>query len=163
MGRRDYDEVASAEESTADKAMRRLLAEYGHPAPLVPPADLTARVLAHLPDQPPSVVAATVHTVRRRWQWMGSLVGLMLVSLLSLGIWGVFGNSSGPSSLVGGIASNAGEFMLVLVLAAKPLMHVLLSSGMLVIVVGMLIITMAAWLWWHMLQRVPLASPASGL
>lgn len=136
--------------------MRRLLARYDHPAAITPPPDLTARVLAYLPDAAPAAVATAERRKRQRRRWLGGVGLSIIICLFMLGIWGVFVDSSGPVQLVGNAATGLGRIMLVLVLAAKPLVHVVLSPGML-LAVAALVLAATAWGWWQLVQRTPLS------
>lgn len=159
MERRNDDELTATEEQAADEAIRRLLARYGQPTSVAPPPDLTARVLARLPDKPP---AAAALAERQRRRHVRVLVGMLLsglLVLLILGSWGVLVNSSGPAELLGGVTSAVGQLVLVLVLAAKPLVHVLFAPGVTLLLPGVLLVAGAVWLWWQLLLQTPLAQP----
>lgn len=159
MGPRDRDELSAAEEEAADTAMRRLLARYGQPTAVPPPPDLAARVLARLPDEPPAAAAVVEQRKRRRGMVLGGIALSVLVVLLALGMWGVFGSSDGPANLLGGATSGLGRAVLVLVLAAKPLVHVVLSLGGPLLVFGALLMVGAAWVWWQLVRHTPVPYP----
>jgi hypothetical protein len=159
MERRNDDELTATEEQTADEAIRRLLARYGQPTSVAPPPDLTARVLARLPDKPPAAAALAEQQQQRRGRVLGGMLLCGLLLSLILGSWGVLVNSSGPAELLGGVTSTVGQFVLVLVLAAKPLVHAILSPGVTLLLPGLLLIVAATWLWWQLVQQTPLAPP----
>jgi hypothetical protein len=153
MGDRD-DELsgppAAAELEEAEAATRRLLARYGQPSPALPPRDLAARAMVRLQAaQPPR------NARRRAWGLLPLLAGLSL--LLGLGLWGVLGDSAGPASLLGGGAGGAGRALLLLTLAAKPLVNLLLAAGPLGL--GLLALGFVGGLiWWRL---VAVSQPAA--
>lgn len=156
MGRRDDDRLTPDADAAADAAMRRLLARYDQPAFRAPPPGLTNRVLMQLPTAPPAAAAAGARRRRRRrTALMGAAVGVAAL-LLALGLWGVFGDSSGPATLLGGGADGFGRLLLVLTLAAKPLVHSLLAPGLpLLLLFGAGAVALA-WLWWRLAQQSPI-------
>lgn len=159
MERRNDDELTPTAEQAEDTAMRRQLARYGQPTPIAPPPDLVVRVLARLPEQAP---AAAARAERQRRSQRRVLVGILLAGLLaclSLGGWGVFGNSSAPADLLGGVTTMFGQVVLLLVLAAKPLVNFALAPGFTRLALGTLTIIGAGWVWWQIVQHTPLARP----
>lgn len=143
----DDDELAAAEAAT-----RRLLAPYGEPAHVEPPPNLAARVVAGLPRGAPRRVAHPWRT----GLWAAAAGALVL--LLSLGAWGVLINSLGPSGVAGGPADGLGQLVLILTLAAKPLVNLLADAGA---AAALAVATAAAsaWLWWRIVRSTPLAPP----
>lgn len=145
----------AAAEARAHAHVREILAQYGQPALLEPPPGLRDRVLASLPPLPPAAAAAAR---RRRRHWALGLSSLLLLPLLllaSLGIWGVLIESSGPAHLFGPPAAGAARLVLLLVLAAKPLVHILLAPGATTLAATALVWLALAWLWWQMLRHAP--------
>lgn len=154
MERRDEPELSLSEtDLVADEiATRRLLAPFGEPMPAEPPPGLTTRVLAALPAA--TFVPATAPRPRRMLVWGG----LALTLLLTIGVWGVLGNSLGPASAAGGPAAGIGQLVLVLTLAAKPLVNLFANLGLLAALLGLAGFG-SAWLWWRLVRLTPLALP----
>lgn len=153
MGRRDDDELTAAAEAAEDMMLRQLLHRQGQPTFVAPPPELAMRVLNRLPTLPPSAVAAMARRKRRRLiAGAGvALVGFLL--LLSLGFWGVLGDSSGPALLLGDVTSGIGRVLLVLTLAAKPLVNTLLAPGLPLLLVFVVLLGVATWGWWRLVQQ----------
>ncbi len=154
MGRRDESELilTEAELDAAEGATRQLLAPFGEPSAVEPPPGLAARVLAALPAARPTPALAP--RSRRLGVWAAALVAL----LLAVGAWGVLVNSLGPARAVGGPAAGLGQLLLVLTLAAKPLLNLLAHTGLaaaLLALIGMA----SAWLWWRIVRATPLVLP----
>ncbi|MBC8078303.1 MAG: hypothetical protein H7Y32_19645 [Chloroflexales bacterium] len=148
MGRRD-DELTPAQDAQADQLLRDLMALYGEPRPAPPPQYLAQRIVAALPQQPATLA-------RRRLPIAGtgaSLAGVLALALFALGLWGVLGNSAGPAGLLGGAASGLGRALLVLTLAAKPLVGSLAAIGLPTLAGGALLVAVASWAWWSLVQR----------
>ena len=157
MGRRD-DELTPEQDAQAEQLLRDLLARYGEPHQTPPPHNLARRIVSALPQQ------AAVPTQRRapRAGVGAALVGAFVVALLALGVWGVLGNSGGPASLLGGAASGLGRALLVLTLAAKPLVGSFVALGMGTLVGGAVLIAIVCWAWMLLVQR-PLPGFAEAL
>jgi hypothetical protein len=142
------DELAAAEEATM-----RLLARFGEPAPAEPPPNLAARVVAGLPR-------GRQRPVAHPWRRAGGLAAAAALALLLIvGAWGVLVNSLGPARVAGGPADGLGELVLVLTLAAKPLVNLLADAGLLAAGAVVAIVAMG-WLWWRLVRDTPLAPPA---
>jgi hypothetical protein len=152
MGRRDELELTSADLDADEVATRRLLAPFGEPAAAPPPPGLASRVLAALP------AAAQPRPRRRLSPWLILVLGL----LLAVGAWGVLGNSLGPAQAAGDPGEGIGQLVLVLTLAAKPLVNLFANLGL----VAALLVLLgfgAALLWWRLLRATPLALPTEPL
>jgi hypothetical protein len=161
MGRRNDGELNAADESAEDIAIRQLLARQGHPTFVAPPPDLAARVLAHLPDAPPMhVVAAARRRSRMRRISIILALSVLLVSL-SLGFWGVLGDSNGPAQLLGGGTASLGRLVLMLTLIAKPLVHILLAPGLPLVLLFIALIAIALWAWWRLAQQFAISNQPS--
>jgi hypothetical protein len=109
-------------------------------------------VRATLPTVSPAVAAAAA---QRRARWRLARRGMLLVvllALLALGAWGVFVDST---LLVG-----LGNVALVLVLAAKPLINVLLTLALPLLLSGALTLALLAGLWRMLTRQVPLTHVA---
>lgn len=141
------DDLAAAEEATL-----RLLARFGEPAPAEPPPNLAARVVAGLPRGQSRRAALPW----RRAAWLAAAASL--ATLLIVGTWGVLVNSLGPARVAGGPADGLGELVLVLTLAAKPLVNLLADAG-LAAVGAVVAIAAMGWLWWRLVRDAPLALP----
>ncbi|MEI7769993.1 MAG: hypothetical protein WCI67_08400, partial [Chloroflexales bacterium] len=102
----DDDALDAAEAET-----RRLLARYGHPRAVEPPAELAGRVMDVLVDPPPPPPPAS----RRRIYGGAILIGFLV--LFALGVWGVLLDSSGPARLFGDLGGGFSELLLILTLA----------------------------------------------
>ncbi len=152
----NHHELNTNEELNEDAAMRRLLMRYDQPASIVPPPDLSARILANIPSTPPVVAAATVHRRQRLNRVLSGAIVVVLASLLSLGVWGIFGDSTGPARLLGSLSADLGQIGMFLVLAAKPLVLPALNPGLSLLAPGVLIIIGIAWLWWYLVRSVPI-------
>lgn len=153
MGSRDNNQLISeAELAAAEQTTRRLLAHYDQPSMLQPPRSLTMRTVAVL-----SAVERRPLSRGPGGRWLLVPIALILVCLLGLGSWGVLGDSSAPAGLFGGVDAAVGRLVLILTLAAKPLVQGQLSVGpwLLLWLVGGLA---GAWLWWRMVRAVPPAA-----
>lgn len=151
-----FDDVAA---QLADTRLRRILASYGEPAMLDAPPDMIKQLMVRLPDMPPTGAAAAAR--RARWMRAGKVVLLLsLVSLWLLGSWSIFIDSATPGRLFGDTANGPGYVLLLLVLIAKPLVHTLLSPGWLLLLASVVLFGSICWLWWRLVQQVPLAQPA---
>jgi hypothetical protein len=140
------------EQQRADHAFREMLASYAQPAPLEPPPDVDARVRASLPTVPPAVAAATAQR-RARWRMARRVLLLaLLVVLLATGAWGVLVDST---VLVG-----LSQAVLVLVLAAKPLINVLLALALPLLLSVALTLALLVGLWQMLARQVPLTHVA---
>ncbi|MEI8307444.1 MAG: hypothetical protein WCF99_10300 [Chloroflexales bacterium] len=142
----DDDAMAAAEGET-----RRLLARYGQPQVMEPPAALAGRVIDAL-SEPSSRPASTL---RRFYAGIGLICGCVA---LALGAWGVLIDSSGPAKLFGDLSGGISELILILTLAAKPLINLLMSAGATALV--MIVASLGgSWLWWELLRRELAVSP----
>lgn len=159
MGRRDAPELTPTDDelAAAEESVRRTLARYHEPAPVPPPPGLAARVLAALQAEPPP--GSRPEPARRRLGlaavWAGAA---MVFLLLAFGAWGVLVNSLAPASVAGGPAAGLGQLLLVLTLAAKPLVNLLASAG----ATAALVVVAAAggaWLWWRIVSTTPFTPP----
>jgi len=135
----------------AEAETRRLLGRYGEPRAVQPPADLALRVLDTLADPG---LAQTGSRLRRIY---GGVILVCVVALLALGAWGVLVDSSGPAHLFGDVGGGLGELLLLLTLAAKPLINLLLTAGVATAAV-IAAIAVGSWLWWLLLRRELAAS-----
>ncbi len=153
MGRRNDNQLTAHEEAEADAALRTLLARHKQPEALAPPGDLAARIMLHVPSGTPAMAAqaAKRQTRRRRVSAWGSVAAFAVLSLL--GAWGVLINSAGPALLFGGPETTLGYAMLVVTLAAKPLIAAVLSLGAPVLLVGAALVVAASVLWWRLAVR----------
>jgi len=147
MGRGDNqltpdDEVLAA----AEAETRRLLARYGQPRAVEPPAELAGRVINALADLPPPQGSSKL----RRIYAGAILIGLAVA--FALGVWGVLLDSSGPARLFGDLGGGLSELLLILTLAAKPLINLLIAAGAATLAVLAAIIG-GSWLWWQLLRR----------
>ncbi|NTV65061.1 MAG: hypothetical protein HGA65_16245 [Oscillochloris sp.] len=134
------DLLAAAEAET-----RHLLAHYGEPTPAIPPPDLTNRVIDALSARPR-------HAFSRLRRIYTGLIAVGAFSLFALGVWGVLLDSSGPAHLAGDLSSGLSQLMLLLTLAAKPLINLLLTAGAATLAVLVAILG-GSWLWWQLLRR----------
>ncbi|NNJ10941.1 hypothetical protein EKD04_011420 [Chloroflexales bacterium ZM16-3] len=146
MGRRDSqlrpdDALISAEAET-----RRLLARYGEPLTVEPPAGLAVRVLDGLANQQPT------HPASRLRRIYGGVMALCVLILIAFGAWGVLIDSSGPAHLFGDMSGGLSQMLLLLTLAAKPLINLLLTAGAATLAVIVAIVG-GSWLWWQLLRR----------
>jgi hypothetical protein len=140
------------EQQRADQTFRAMLASYAQPALLAPPSDVDARVRATLPTVPPAVAAAAA---RRRARWQLARRALLLVFvllLLATGAWGVLVDST--------LLAGLGQATLVLVLAAKPLINVLLTLALPLLLSGALTLALLVGLWRMLAWQVPLTHVA---
>jgi len=148
MGRRD-DELTPAQDAQADQLLRDLLAPYGEPRATPPPQYLARRIVAALPQRP-----AAVGLPRLPIAGSGALLaGVLALALFGLGLWGVLGNSAGPAGLLGGATSGLGRALLVLTLAAKPPVGSLAALGLSTLAGGGLLVALAGWAWWSLVQH----------
>ena len=145
MGRGDDSELSLDTFDPADDeaAVRQALARWGEPAQAPPPPALVARVQTALMEG--RVVHDRPRRARRSWVWA---FGALLTPLVLLGIWGVFLDSAGPARLFGDPAAGPAQWVLLLTLAAKPLLNALLLTGPVVLALA-LGAAAAAWLWWR--------------
>ena len=155
MGRRDEPELTPTDEelAAAEASLRRTLARYDEPAPVAPPPNLAARVLASLPANPPGRQRAAP-ALPRLAPAAGWAAATFAALLLALGSWGVLLNSHAPAAAAGG----PGQLLLVLTLAAKPIVNLLVSAGAAAALVA-LAAAVGAWLWWRIVSSTPFAVP----
>jgi len=153
MGHRDNDELAlsDAELAADEAATRAILARWGEPAPAPPPPALAARVTAALGGRP----AAR----RPRRALLPGLALLLALPLLLLGLWGVLVDSAGPARMAGGAQSGAGQLLIGLTLAAKPLVNLLLGSGAFGLAAAVALAA-GAGLWWRLVRAGAVATEA---
>jgi hypothetical protein len=158
MGRRDEPELTPTDDelAAAEASLRRALARYHEPAPVAPPPDLAARVLASLPAELSR--RQQLAPVRRLGPAAGWAAAALATLLLALGAWGVLVNSLAPASMAGGPADGLGQLLLVLTLAAKPLVNLLVSAGATAALVVLTAVG-GAWLWWRIVSTTPFAAP----
>jgi hypothetical protein len=135
----DDDALAAAEAET-----RRLLARYSQPRTVEPPAELAGRVLGAL--------AAPPHPVSRLRRIYGGAILIGILVALTLGAWGVLLDSTGPARLFGDLSGGVSELLLILTLAAKPLINLLLTAGVATLAILAAIVG-GGWLWWQLLRR----------
>lgn len=156
MGRGDYTELtpSDAEVAQAEAETRRLFGRWGEPRPAPPPPALTARVLDAIEYGPARAVA-----FRHIWRTTSLTLAMALLPLLALGLWGVFGDSSGPARLLGASAGSLGQLALALTLAAKPLVNLLLGAGPLGLALA-IVLPIIAWLWWRLVRVAPAGAEA---
>jgi hypothetical protein len=144
----DDDALAAVEAET-----RRLLARYGQPHAVEPPAALAGRVMKALAEPP--------RPARRlRRLYMAAIMSCLCVAL-ALGAWGVLLDSSGPARLFGSLGGLS-ELLLILTLAAKPLINLLLGAGAATLAF-IAAIVVGSWLWWQLLRRELAASLEAGV
>ena len=137
----DDDALATAEAET-----RRLLARYGQPRAVEPPAALAGRVMEALSDPPLPPASGRLRRIS------GGAVLIGLVAALALGVWGVLLDSSGPARLFGDQGGGVSELLLILTLTAKPLINLLITAG--AATLAALVATLGgSWLWWQLLRR----------
>jgi hypothetical protein len=145
----DDDALIAAEEET-----RRLLARYGEPRAVEPPAKLAGRVIDALSEPPPHPTS----TLRRIY---GGAILIGILATLALGAWGVLLDSSGPARIFGDLSGGLSELLLILTLAAKPLINLLITAGAATLAVLVAIVG-GSWLWWQLLRRELTASLEAG-
>jgi ABC-type Fe3+ transport system permease subunit len=145
MGRGDDSKLSLDHIEPADDeaAVRHALARWGEPTPAPPPPALAARVQAALAEGRP--VRDRPRRPRRAWGW-GAVA--LLTPLVLLGLWGVVLDSTGPAELFGNPDGGLAQLMLLLTLAAKPLVNTLLLAGPFVLTLALSAVA-AAWLWWR--------------
>jgi hypothetical protein len=151
------NDIIPDDSAAADERLRRVLAAYEQPAPLELPEHMSGRVLASLPDMPPAAAAAAG---QRRKRMLRALQGMLLAlagALCLLGGWGIFIDSEGPAHLVGEPARGLGYLLVILVLIAKPLLHMLLSDSALPLLASLLAVPLLGMLWWWLFQQVPVS------
>ncbi|MCU0494384.1 MAG: hypothetical protein MUD01_22575 [Chloroflexaceae bacterium] len=132
-----------------DATFRRRLQTRGYLEFAEPPPGLAAKVLANMPQEAPALAAQRRQT---RFRWPVAAFAGLLVLLLAFGTWGLLIDSAGPARMLGDLSSGLSRVVLLLTLAAKPLLHVLAMPGLpalLLLTTGGLV-----WLWWR-LARVP--------
>jgi hypothetical protein len=150
---------SDADARREDARLRQVLAAYGQPDRLEPPPAIAARVLASLPDLPPTEAAAAQRRRMRRMVVLRVAVLAVVLMLLALGSWGVFIDSAGLVQLFGDTAGGIGYVLLTLVLLAKPLVLALVGPGMAVLAAVMLVFVLLAWVWWLLVRQAPLVQP----
>ncbi len=141
MGRRDEPELmpSDGELAAAEAHTRRLLARFGEPSAVAPPAGLADRIVAAMPS-----VSRPIRPLRRRA--LGWAITAAASVLVVLGVWVTLGIGLAPASVAE--ATLLGQ--LTISLAARPL-GTLPSGAGLVIVLGALV--GGAWLWWRYVHR----------
>lgn len=145
MGRGDPQLTPDDGLDAAEADTRRLLARYGEPSTLEPPSDLADRVIGALSAPSPQPVS------RLRWIYGGVML-LSIVALVAFGSWGVLLDSSGPAHLFGDLSGGLSQLLLLLTLAAKPLINLLLTAGAATLAV-LAAIFGGSWLWWQLLRH----------
>jgi hypothetical protein len=145
------DELSDDKEFRADQEFQQLLARYNEPNRLAAPPTITSRVMAGIPGRSP---VELVRRQRRQSRLHGLALGtatLVFIALFSLGFYGVLFDSSAPAALAGA-SSGGAQVMLMLTLAAKPLVNLVLTSGLpLLPVLGLLLLS-GGWLWHYLLR-----------
>jgi hypothetical protein len=131
--------------AAAEAETRRLLARYGEPQAAPPPADLPDRVMRSIADVPDG--ARGPSRLRRAY---GTVMLAGLAALLAFGAWGVLVDG-GPTRLFDSLGG-LGQLLLVLTLAAKPLVNLLLTAGAAAVVVVAACVG-CAWLWWQLVRQ----------
>ncbi len=145
MEHRRDSELTDEELAMAEAETRALLARWGEPSLVPPPADLSARVVRQL-SSPPA-----------RWHWSWHLTWwLVPLVLLAFGVWGLGFDSSGPAALFGDPATGLGRYVLMLILMAKPLWHLWLA-GVWWWGVDLAVLIIIGWIWWRCINDAPLA------
>lgn len=138
----------------ADQLLRTLLAKYDQPAPRAAPAHSVQSVLARLPDAPPAHAVLVVRQQRlRRGLWRAILL-LVVAVLLAAGVWGVYADTGGVVGFFGGAESAIGYLVLLALLSIKPFAHLLLGSGMPLMLL-LLSVGGLYWLWRYVLAAAP--------
>ncbi|WP_298820898.1 hypothetical protein [Chloroflexus sp.] len=145
MERRGDNELTDDELATIEAETRALLARWGEPQLVAPPADLSARIARQL--------LTTPSRRHRKWRHLWLAVPL---GLLALGIWGLGFDSNGPATLFGDPTTGFGRYVLTLILIAKPLWHLLLA-GAWWWAAGFVALIVIWWLWWRLISDAPLA------
>lgn len=147
MGRRDEPELTPDDDELAadDAATRRLLAPFGEPVLAEPPPGLAARVAVRVRQAPTSSGAW-----QRPARWAAAAVAALL---LALGVW-----AARVSAVAVRGDDGLGQLLLVLALAAKPLVNLFAQAG-LVAALAALAILSGAWIWWRLVRDTPLAPP----
>jgi hypothetical protein len=151
MERRDNELTPNTD--PADDWLRELLGIHGEPQQLAPPPWLAARINAHLPDESPMDTAFRERRRHVRRRLGVSAAAALLVALVALGSWGIFANSSGPAELIGTVVGGVGRAVLVATLAAKPLVDLLITSGVTTLVLLLLAASAGTWGWWRLVRR----------
>ena len=155
MGPRNDDELTPAQEAHADQVVRALLTRHDEPTYLAPPSLLAIHIAAQLPQLPPAQIEAVSQRIRRRRTVATLGVGLLVVLLAALGVWGTFVNSSGPAVLFGGVDTTLGHIALVLTLIAKPLLKLITVLSVPTLAASVLLVACAAWAWRQLAQDTP--------
>lgn len=150
------DNELSVDTAAEEAALRRLLEAYDEPQPVFALPGLAERVITRLPTEPPAVLAVARRRAGIRRRITTALYGALAFMLLAIGAWGVLLDSSGPARLFGEPSGGLARLVLLLTLAAKPLVNLLLAAGPL-LPLGLLLFAGSAWLWWRIVRREPLA------
>jgi hypothetical protein len=152
MGIRDDDFV---DDERADAALRRLLARSGQPAAVPPPPALVTQTMQLLPPEPPAVAArnAARRAAIRLALRLALLGALALVALL--GVWSALGGGVHLALLFGDGTSGISRTLLSLELLAKPLLRTAGAAGALWLLMGLVALAGAGWLWLRLLRRTP--------
>lgn len=147
------DELSADEEATAEHEFQRLLARYDEPARLAEPAGLANRVMAGIPGYVPAEVA---RRHRRQRQIRGAMLGsaaLLFAALFGFGFYGVLFDSSAPAALFGTTAGGFAQVALMLTLSAKPLVNLLLTSGLPLLPLLLVVLLLGGWFWQRLLRN----------
>lgn len=132
MGRGDNQLTFDDDAMAADEVeTRRLLARYGQPRALDPPAALAGRVIDALSEPPPR----PTNTLRRIY---GGAVLICVCAVFALGTWGMLSDSNGTAWLF--------------TVTAKPLINLLNRAGAAILVMIAAFLG-GSWLWWQRLRR----------
>jgi hypothetical protein len=145
------DELSAGEEIAAEQEFRQLLERYHEPSRQATPSNLTTRVMLNIPPRAPGEL---VRRQRRQHRLRNSALGaatVLFVALFSLGFYGVLFDSGAPAtifSMTGGFS----QVVLILTLSAKPLVNLVLTSGLPLLPVLFLLLLGGSWLWHYLLR-----------
>jgi hypothetical protein len=147
MGRRDEPELTPSDDdlAEAEAATRALLARYGEPRPAEPPAGLTGRVLAALPEQRPA---------RRPWWALprpaaAMALGALATLLVLVGGWALLAGGLAPADVAAGTASPFGR--LTTAIATRSLASLVGVPAPVALILGLGLV--AALVWWGYRRR----------
>ncbi len=145
------DELSDDEEVRADQEFRQALARYNEPLQRATPPTMTSRVMAGIPGRPPAELARRHRRQSRLSSLAAGTAALLFLALFSLGFYGVLFDSSAPATLVGTTGGFA-QLVLMLTLAAKPLVNLVLTSGLPLLPLLLLLLIGGGWLWHYLLR-----------
>jgi hypothetical protein len=148
MGSRDDHFL---DDDRADALMRRVLARVGEPTQAAPPPDLVTSTSRRLPAEPPAL-AAQMAGRRRVTRLALSAMVVGLVALVALiGLAGTLGGDPRLAMLFGDGQSGLSRALLMLHLAAKPLVRAVSAGGAPLLLAGALALIGGGWLWRRLL------------